>query len=317
MQLKGKRALVTGSSGVIGRVLVEKLVRIGVEVLGIDLVPPTQSIGGCTHITADLSAGVPEASINFAPEVIFHLAASFERTVETAGYWKTVFKNDVLASHHLLEAVESLGSLQVFVFASSYLNYDPSLYLDVPDVRKLKESDRLLPRNMVGVAKYYMDRELEFVRATQGNFRTVSARIYRVYGRGSRDVISRWVRSALAGEELKVFGTENRFDYIFADDVAEGLIRLSEVECAVGPVNLGFGTSRSIEDVLRILNHEIAGTKIKREPYHGPIESSEADMSLFQRLTGGTPSTSLELGISKIVEYEKRVLGLLAPRIKV
>lgn len=314
MHLKGKRALVTGSSGVIGRVLVDNLVHLGADVLGVDLVPPSLSAEKFRYITADLSAGVPEASIDFAPELVFHLAASFERTVETAGYWKTVFKNDVLASHHLLEALESLKSLQVFVFASSYLNYDPSLYLDVPDVRKLKESDRLLPRNMVGLAKYYMDRELEFVQATQGNFRTVSARIFRVYGRGSRDVISRWVRSSLAGEELKVFGTENRFDYIFADDVAEGLIRLSESENAIGPVNLGSGASRSIEEVLRILSHEIGGIKIQREPYHGSIESSEANMSLFQRLTGWIPSISLELGIGKIVEYEKQLPELLAAR---
>ncbi|HEY1659129.1 MAG TPA: NAD(P)-dependent oxidoreductase [Candidatus Sulfotelmatobacter sp.] len=314
MQLKEKRALVTGSSGVIGRVLLEKLVHLGVEVLGIDLVPPSQSIDRCRYITADLSAGVPDAAFDFAPELVFHLAASFERTVETAGYWKTVFKNDVLASHRLLEAVEPLKSLQVFVFASSYLNYDPSLYLDVPHVRKLKESDCLLPRNMVGLAKYYMDRELEFVQSTQANFRTVSARIYRVYGRGSRDVISRWVRSSLAGEELKVFGTNNRFDYIFADDVAEGLIRLSETENAVGPVNLGSGVSRSIEDVLGILSKETGGARIKREPYDGPIESSAADMSLFQRLTGWIPSTSLELGIRKIAEYEKQLHGPLAAR---
>jgi nucleoside-diphosphate-sugar epimerase len=307
MQLKGKRALVTGSSGVIGRVLVEKLIRLGADVLGIDLAHPIRPVERCLYITADLSAGVPNASIEFAPELVFHLAASFERTVETAGYWKTVFQNDVLASHRLLEAVEPLKSLQVFLFASSYLNYDSNLYLDVPHVRKLKESDRLLPRNMVGLAKYFMDRELEFVQATQGNFRTVSARIYRVYGRGSRDVISRWVRSSLAGEELKIFGTDNRFDYIFADDVAEGLIRLSEAEDAIGPVNLGSGMSRPIEDVLRILSTEIGEIKTKREPYRGPTESSEADMSLFHRLTGWLPSTSLELGIHEIIEYEKQL----------
>jgi carbamoyl-phosphate synthase large subunit len=314
MQLKGKRALVTGSSGVIGRVLVEKLVDLGAEVLGIDLVPPTRSTDGCRYITADLSTGTPDASIDFSPEMIFHLAASFERTVETPGYWKTVFKNDVLASHCLLEGVGSIKFLRVFLFASSYLNYDPSLYLGVPQVRRLKESDPLLPRNMVGLAKYYMDRELEFIQATEGNFRTVSARIYRVYGRGSRDVISRWVRSSLAGEELTVFGTENRFDYIFADDVAEGLIRLSQTDDAIGPINLGSGASRSIEEVLRILRYEIGGIEIKREPYDGPIESSEADMSLFQRLTGWIPSTTLEAGIGKIVEYEKQLHGLLAAR---
>jgi nucleoside-diphosphate-sugar epimerase len=306
VQLKGKRVLVTGSSGVIGRVLVELLIHRGADVLGVDLVPAAEPIQGARYHTADLAAGTPQSAIDFAPQAVFHLAASFERTMETAGYWKTVFQNDVLASHRLLEAVETLPSLQVFIFASSYLNYNPGLYLDVPKICRLKESDPLLPRNMVGLAKYYMDRELEFVQATKGNFRTVSARIFRVYGRGSRDVISRWARAALTGELLSVFGRQNRFDYIYADDVAEGLVRLVEADDAVGAVNLGSGTPRSIADVLQILDSEIGGIRTGNEPETGPIESSYADMSLFRRLTGWMPPTSLEAGIAKIVQYEKQ-----------
>jgi nucleoside-diphosphate-sugar epimerase len=313
MQLKDKRVLVTGSSGVIGRVLVERLVQIGAEVLGTDIVPESRPFKGVRYVTADLAKGTPQAAIDFAPQAVFHLAASFERTVERAGYWKTVFDNDVLASHRLLEAVEALPSLQVLVFASSYLNYSPGLYLDVPDVRMLKESDQLLPRNLVGLAKYYVDRQLDFLRTTQGGFRSVSARIYRVYGRGSRDVISRWVRAALAGEVLTVFGRNNRFDYIYADDVAEGLARLAEADDAVGAVNLGSGTPRSIADVLQILNSEIGGIRTRVEPDQGPTESSCADMSLFRRLTGWTPPTSLEAGIREVVECEKQRHSPVSP----
>lgn len=313
MQLKGKRILVTGSSGVIGRVLVERLMRTGADVLGIDKVPPQRPSEEARYLTLDLAAGTPQAAMEFAPQAVFHLAASFERTVEKAGYWKTVFENDVLASHRLLEAMDSLAALEVFVFASSYLNYDPALYLDVPEVRMLKESDQLLPRNLVGLAKYYVDRELDFLRMTQKSFRTVSARIYRVYGRGSRDIISRWVRAALAGEVLKVFGEKNRFDYIFADDVAEGLARLAETDEAAGALNLGSGIAWTIADVLQILNLEIGGIRTSAESEVGPIESSCADMSLFRLVTGWSPPTSLEAGIRKVVEYEKQRQTLVSP----
>lgn len=313
MQLKGKRILVTGSSGVIGRVLVERLMRTGADVLGIDKVPPQRPSEEARYLTLDLAAGTPQAAMEFAPQAVFHLAASFERTVEKAGYWKTVFENDVLASHRLLEAMDSLAALEVFVFASSYLNYDPALYLDVPEVRMLKESDQLLPRNLVGLAKYYVDRELDFLRMTQKSFRTVSARIYRVYGRGSRDIISRWVRAALAGEVLKVFGEKNRFDYIFADDVAEGLARLAETDEAAGALNLGSGIAWTIADVLQILNLEIGGIRTSAESEVGPIESSCADMSLFRLVTGWSPPTLLEAGIRKVVEYEKQRQTLVSP----
>ena len=57
---------------------------------------------------------------------------------------------------------------------------------------------------------------------------SVSARIFRVYGRGSRDVVSRWIRSLTQAPDLPltVFRKEGRFDYVYAGDVAEGLLRL-------------------------------------------------------------------------------------------
>src|SRR5437762_5971493 len=79
--------------------------------------------------------------------------------------------------------------------------------------------------------------------------RTISARIYRVYGCGSRDVVSRWVRALIAGRPIEVFNPENRFDYIFAGDVAEGLRRLADSPTASGIVNLATGRSPSIAEV--------------------------------------------------------------------
>jgi nucleoside-diphosphate-sugar epimerase len=304
MQLRNKRVLVTGSSGVIGRVLVRRLVEFSSKILAVDIVSEPRPATGVQYFTHDLAKGTPQSVVDFVPEVVFHLAATFERTVESPGYWKTVFENDVLASHRLLEAAERMKSLEVFAFASSYLNYDPTLYLDVAEIRSLNEADRLLPRNMVGLSKYYVDRELDFLRNTGASYRTVSARIFRVYGRGSRDVISRWVRAGLGGEVLLAFGLKSRFDYIYADDVAEGLARLAEVESASGEVNLGSGTSRSIAEVLEILRSQIPRIKVEVGAEQSPVESSGADMTRFQQWTGWLPPTTLEDGIGNIVKFE-------------
>lgn len=51
----------------------------------------------------------------------------------------------------------------------------------------------------------FSERELDFMNITHSKFTTISARIFRVYGRGSRDVISRWIRMALNGNKLVVF----------------------------------------------------------------------------------------------------------------
>src|SRR5207237_653324 len=63
------------------------------------------------------------------------------------------------------------------------------------------------------------------------------------------DVVSRWVRALIAGRPIEVFNPENRFDYIFAGDVAEGLRRLADSPTASGIVNLATGRSPSIAEV--------------------------------------------------------------------
>lgn len=297
--------MVTGSMGVIGKTLTRRLASEGAQILSVDILPANRS-DNFKHIRADLSKTIPGECLAFMPEVIFHLAATFERTTENPGYWKVSFDNNVLASHRLLEEMSPLGSLKLFVFASSYLVYDPRLYLDATGVYSLKETDPIAPRNLVGLAKYFTEREMSFLEETEGQFRTISARIFRVYGCGSRDVISRWVRAGLKGESIEVWGKDNQFDYIYADDVAEGLIKLAESKDAKGIVNLGSGRSRSIGEVVDILRQEIGVLHIKELHCDAPIESSQADMSLFSKITGWTPRMTLEDGIQQIIEYERQ-----------
>ena len=64
----------------------------------------------------------------------------------------------------------------------------------------LAETDPVRPRNLCGGAKLMHEKELDFLDQFPGTpFTSVSARIFRVYGRGSKDVVSRWVRSLTAG----------------------------------------------------------------------------------------------------------------------
>ena len=120
----------------------------------------------------------------------------------------------------------------------------------IPEPRLLKENDRVSPRNVCGAAKYYTERELDFLCGhNKPGMRAVSARIFRVYGCGSRDVVSRWVRSAIANETIELYNEENRFDYIYAGDVAEGLLQLTLSPSAQGVVNLGSGNARQVSEL--------------------------------------------------------------------
>jgi nucleoside-diphosphate-sugar epimerase len=248
MNWQGKRVLVTGSSGVIGRCLVDRLLSMEANILSIDVEPfpfLKTTHRNITHIQNNVG-NVIHPIVEFNPEIVFHLAAMFGRTKDSKNYWMNSISNNAVVSHVLLKLLANSTDTKVFVFASSYLVYDPDLYLSTYEC-SLFEGDNLRPRNVVGLSKYFTEKELEFISMENKNFRSVSARIFRVYGYGSHDIISRWIRSVLKGEDLQVYGRYAQFDYIFADDVAVGLIKMAETKQANGPINLGSGVSTSID----------------------------------------------------------------------
>ena len=208
-----KRVIVTGSTGVIGRGLVEKLLKRGAIVRCFDIAPqPKKFFEKVEYCQRDLISLNSIEFTNFKPEIIFHLAATFERTEENQEFWEENFKNNVILSHKVIDGAKNCENLKKFIFASSYLIYSPNLYL-YPELqtipRKLKETDWVNPRNLCGAAKYYTEKELEFINKIFDSFINISARIYRVYGFNSRDIISQWVRMALNRVELMVFQKEN------------------------------------------------------------------------------------------------------------
>ena len=81
----GRRVAVTGSAGVIGRRLLNLLSSQGAVIGSLD----SESIAGrseCERYQAlrmALDLCLPRSLLIFDPEVIFHLAASFERSDET------------------------------------------------------------------------------------------------------------------------------------------------------------------------------------------------------------------------------------------
>src|SRR3990167_7104849 len=295
----GKKVLVTGGAGVIGRVLVQKLEGRGAKVVSIDREPA--KFEKATHYTDNVLGYMLTCE---EQQIVFHLAASFGRTEIEQGFFNENFYNNVGLSHTLLSCDHHW---ERFIFASSYLVYDPLLYL-WDDTHFLKESDRISPLNIVGAAKYYTENELDFVCQDE-KMSGVSARIFRVYGRGSKDIISRTIQKALRGEPIILYGENARFDYIFADDVAEGLIKLAEVDIPTTAVNLGTGKGKSLTDVLAIIRQHIPDIKVEHADKFGhPIENSRADTSLLKELTGWTPPTPLEVGIRKVIEYEREQL---------
>lgn len=317
--MKFKRFFISGGAGVIGSELVPRLVAQGADVLVGDLKPRPQHFpASVNYRQGDLNT-INQAEIDaFAPEVFIHLAATFERSIETEAFWEENFWHNLRLSHYLMTAIKQCRSIRRVVFASSYLIYDPALYQFTepqPHPFSLKENDSILPRNLTGMAKLAHEIELRFIDTFYSqHFSTVCARIYRGYGRNSRDVISRWIRMLLQDQPITVYQPEGLFDYIYAADTAEGLLRLSLVPEVTGIINLGTGRARRVQDVVNQLKTHFPDMQVHSEQNDQLYEASQADMSLFQQKIGWMPEYTLESAIPEMVAHERARMQQIAQK---
>ena len=306
----GKRVFISGGAGVIGKVLTDNLLKKGADIFIGDLKPkPKDFPEKVIYRQGDLNFIDRRELLDFSPEYFFHLAATFERSIETYGFWDENYHHNIRLSHHLISILKSCPTLEKVVFASSYLVYDPHLYSsDQPadNAYRLKETDNILPRNICGVAKFLHEMELKFLTSfPETSFEAVSARIFRSYGKESQDIISRWIRTLLTGEGITIFKEEGLFDYIYASEVAEGLLRLA-APGITGVVNLGNDNARRISEVVSVLRMYFPDLKISNVQSDDiAYEASQADMGKFISSTAWQPDRQIEDVIPVLIGHER------------
>jgi len=302
------KILVTGSSGVIGRELLPLINQKGNMILAVDRVKPETKLPDVVYLQRNIGTDTTPEIEAFDPDTVFHLAASFERTQETADFFEPNFDDNIRCSHYIISHTKP----KKFVFASSYLVYErPLKYISGwGDLYAFSEIDPVNPRNLVAMSKLYTEKELEFKQHFNPSMKVINARIFRSYGKGSRDIISRWIRAFLRNEKVDVWGQHNIFDYIYAGDVAFGLMMLSELNTSV-TVNLGSGEATAISDVFSIVNNSATPNKsILNIHPSGPIDEKSVSANyMLKELLNWKPPTTVFEGVQKIIKYEREKMG--------
>lgn len=309
MNYNGKRVFVSGASGVIGREMIPILVQNGAIVMACDLQPmPKEYPAEVSFRRGDLNFITQQELNSFNPEIFIHLAATFERSQETYEHWEENFLHNIRLSNHLMTLMRNVKGLKRVVFPSSYLIYEKSLYsFDSEPLKQvnLKETDPISPRNLTGMAKLAHEVELDFLRHFKNdNFTSVSVRIFRGYGKNSRDVISRWVRDLLRGKKIFVYRPEGVFDYIYARDSAKGLLKLG-LSGYEGVINLGTGRSRRVAELVEILRKHFPNMISEEVASDIPFEASQADLTELRKAINWVPEEDLETTIPDIIAFEK------------
>ncbi|MFD1147004.1 NAD-dependent epimerase/dehydratase family protein [Saccharothrix hoggarensis] len=110
------RVLVTGAHGKLGAATVDRLLRDGHEVTGVDIAPPVHDRSrDAAYFQADLADAGQVAALVPGHDAVVHAAAIPSPEHHPS---QVIFQNNVMSTYHLVEAAERAG-VRRFVFISS------------------------------------------------------------------------------------------------------------------------------------------------------------------------------------------------------
>jgi UDP-glucuronate decarboxylase len=136
------------------------------------------------------------------------------------------------------------------------------------------------------------------------------ARIFNTYGPYMHPfdgrVVSNFIRQALAGEDLTIFGDgEQSRSFCYVDDLIDGFLLMMDADDATGPVNLGnpgeFTMLELAEQVL-LLTEGKSSLIMKPLPADDPTQR-QPDITLAKSLLGWSPTIALKDGLQKTIEW--------------
>lgn len=319
------RYLMTGGAGFIGSHLADALVARGDSVILLDDLS-TGSLENVEHLLGEErpdSVELITGSVLDSPlmrrltreaDAVVHLAA-------TVGVQLVVKKpleallNNVRGTEIVLDAAARTGCKVLLTSTSEIYGKNAAGALT-------EDSDRVLGSPFKARWAYSTSKAVDEIFA-HGYWRerglpTIVARLFNCAGPRQTGeygmVIPRFVRQALAGEDLTVFGdgTQSRC-FCHVADTVDALIGLLDAAGAVGGVfNVGSQneiTIRALADLVIQLSGSSSGVRLVSyddayEPGFEDMERRLPDINKIHRLTRWTPSRSLQDIVRDVIEFQ-------------
>jgi UDP-glucose 4-epimerase len=301
MEFAKKTVLVTGGSGFIGTHLCLRLVSCGARTYAVSRELRQQESENLRWWQADFTdiAVVRQVFRSVQPDIVFHLASHVAGARDLGEVLPTFYGN-LASTVHLLTAAAEIGCQRVILANSSE---EPQTF-----------DSGTFARSPYAAAKWgssiYGRMFYELFQLP-----VVMPRIFMTYGPNQKDVqklVPFVVRNLLLGKAPKLGSGRRQADWIYIDDVVEGLLRAATTPGIEGcAFDLGLGSLISVRKVVEQIA-EIMGASVK--PEFGALpdrlfeQERPADTDFLLSKLGYQPQTSLEQGLETTVAWYRRQL---------
>jgi UDP-N-acetylglucosamine 4-epimerase len=320
------RWLVTGAAGFIGSNLVETLLRLDQDVVGLDNFATGYRAN--LNLVRDLVGAKAWARFTFfegdirdpddcrkscdAVDIVLHQAAlgSVPRSIADP---RATHEANVDGFVNMLLAARD-GKVKRFVYASS-----SAVYGDHPDLPKIE--DRVgKPLSPYAVSKSVNESYAEVFARTYG-IPTIGLRYFNVFGPRQDPlgayaaVIPRWIAALIKNEPVRIFGDgETSRDFCFVDNAVQVnlLAGLTDEAAALNRVyNVAVGERTSLRELFELQKslllerfEHVSGCQPVFEDFRaGDVRHSQADITLASKWLGYAPTHDIRAGLARAIDW--------------
>jgi len=298
-----KKVFITGSTGFIGQKLIRSLLKYQIEIFALTLPDeadrlPKNSMLHPVFGNLDQVEDIEKQIDHVSFDVMFHLA------------WvgvSTTYKNDVfkqmknipfalkvmeIARMHGCSRVVCAGSLSEYAYVGTVVN----------------GNQPPCPSDMYSATKSAVHIYCDLYARQHGiNFNWIL--IPSIYGPGRNDnnLITYTIKMLLAGKKPSFTKLEQKWDYIYIDDLIRTLILVAQQGKENKVYVTGSGSSRRMSEYVEIIKNMIdpqAEMGIGDLPYKtNQIDHAITDICTLKEDTGYEPQISFEEGIRRTIDY--------------
>jgi UDP-glucose 4-epimerase len=299
-----RRAIVTGGAGFIGSALVRLLAERGYGVRVYDDLstgsPELLEGTGAELVRGDVRDGGALERAAAGCDVVFHLAAGTGVLPSIEDPFAD-FDLNARGTLSALWAAQEAGAAR-FVFSSSNAPLGAGAY-------PASEEKPVAPLSPYGAGKATGEAYCSAFHGAYG-LDAVAVRFSNAYGPRSAhkgNVIPLFLRRLLADDELVVYGdgTQTR-DFVFVEDLADGLLRTAEMEGVGGEIfQLASGVETSLNSLVAMLAEVTGRTPaVRREPPRpGEILRNYSLIDKARKRLGYAPAVPLAEGLRRTYEW--------------
>ena len=316
----GRTVLVTGGTGFIGRHIVELLLAQSAHVVvPVHKRPLPLEFSGVDAPTADLTRPEDCLRVTRGVDYVFHAAGAVAGAgVPAAGAMTSIVTNLVLTAR-ILEAAWTNRVRRCLVFSSSTAY--PALEHPVREEEMWSGAPEACYVGY-GWMRRYLEMLSEFV-SRQSSVQVAIVRPTAVYGRhddfepATSHFVPALVRRAVErAQPFDVWGTgDETRDLLHVTDLARGCLIALEKHACADPINIGYGASIRVRDVVRVIL-DAAGYRDAAVVFHpgrpGTIRSRTVDCGKAREVLGFQASRTLEEGIGDTVRWYREASSRVA-----